>query len=342
MTDFSKTPAISMGHSSLHTYKGYVSNHSLSADFCHQPDLQSLHGMMINPLSISSTRELFPLFGGSKLTTNNEILLPAPMYWAKEERFSGGDDHGAPWHEKLNKVIWRGVATGGRNREDNWKGFQRHRFVSMTNHTSVSRAESWETIPPNFALPTSLYNIGAQQENRLGEWVDQWSDVGFIDLMCNEDREDGTCPYTDPYFSLKDGQKMSQQFRSKYIPDIDGNSFSGRYRGFLLSTSLPIKATIFREWHDSRLIAWKHFVPMDNRYMDFYGIMQYFLGYEGENFKVDGHDAEAEKIATAGQQWANKVLRREDMQIYVMRLLLEYARVSNDNRANLGFVKDLL
>ncbi|KAA8566745.1 hypothetical protein EYC84_009275 [Monilinia fructicola] len=33
MTDFSKTPAISMGHSSLHTYKGYVSNHSLSARF---------------------------------------------------------------------------------------------------------------------------------------------------------------------------------------------------------------------------------------------------------------------------------------------------------------------
>ncbi|QSZ31176.1 hypothetical protein DSL72_000739 [Monilinia vaccinii-corymbosi] len=342
MTDFSKTPTISMGHSSLHTYKGYVSNHSLSADFCHQPDLQSLHGAMINPLSISSTQELFPLFGGSKLSTNNEILLPAPMYWAREERFSGGDDHGGPWHDKLNKAIWRGVATGGRHREDNWKGFQRHRFVSMSNHTSVSRAESWEAIPPNFALPTSTYNIGAQQENRLGGWIHEWSDVGFIDLMCDEDREDGACSYADPYFSLKDGQKMSQQFQSKYIPDIDGNSFSGRYRGFLLSTSLPIKATIFREWHDSRLIPWKHFVPMDNRYMDFYGIMQYFLGYEGENFRVEGHDADAERIAMAGQQWANKVLRREDMQIYVMRLLLEYARVSSDDRANLGFVKDLL
>ncbi|KAF7876799.1 hypothetical protein EAF04_001882 [Stromatinia cepivora] len=342
MTDFSKTPAISMGHSSLHTYKGYVSNYSLSADFCHQPDLQSLHGMMINPLSISSTDELFPLFGGSKLPTNNEILLPAPMYWAKEERFSGGDNHGAPWHEKLNKVIWRGVATGGRNKEDNWKGFQRHRFVSMTNHTSVSRAESWEAIPPNFALPTSIYNIGAQQENRLGEWVDEWSDTGFIELMCDEEREDKTCPYTDPYFSIREVQKMSQQFNNKYIPDIDGNSFSGRYRGFLLSSSLPIKATIFREWHDSRLIPWKHFVPMDNRYMDFYGIMQYFLGYEGENFRLENHDREAEKIALNGQEWANKVLRREDMQIYVLRLLLEYARVSNDNRANLGWVKDLL
>ncbi|KAI9643752.1 hypothetical protein NHQ30_008376 [Ciborinia camelliae] len=341
MTDFSKTPSISMGHSSLHTYKGYVSNYSLSADFCHQPDLQSLHGMMINPLTISSTKELFPLFGGSKLSTNNEILLPAPMYWAREERFSGGDDHGGPWHEKLNKVIWRGVATGGRNKEDNWKGFQRHRFVSMTNHTSVSRAESWESIPPNFALPTSIYNIGSQQENKLGEWIEEWSDVGFIDLMCSEDREDGTCPYTDPYFSIKKGQKMSEQFNSKYIPDIDGNSFSGRYHGFLLSTSLPIKATIFREWHDSRLIPWKHFVPMDNRYMDFYGIIQYFLGYEGENFRIEGHDEEAQKIAMSGQAWANKVLRKEDMQIYVLRLLLEYARVSHDNRSNLGFVKDL-
>lgn len=342
MTDFSKTPVISMGHASLHTYKGYVSNYSLSADFCHQPDLQSLHGMMIHPLSISSTGELFPLFGGSKLPTNNEILLPAPMYWAKEERFSGGDDHGGPWQGKLNKVIWRGVATGGRNKEDNWKGFQRHRFVAMTNHTSVSRAESWEQIPPNFALPTSAYNIGAQQENRLGKWVDEWSDVGFIDLMCNEDRGDKLCPYADPYFSIKEGQKMSQQFNSKYVPDIDGNSFSGRYRGFLLSTSLPIKATIFREWHDSRLIPWKHFVPMDNRYMDFYGILQYFLGYEGEKFRVEGHDKEAERIAMEGQKWAERVLRSEDMQIYVLRLLLEYARVSSDERGELGWVRDLV
>ncbi|PQE24901.1 hypothetical protein CJF32_00007255 [Rutstroemia sp. NJR-2017a WRK4] len=342
MTDFSKTPTISMAHSKAHTFRGYVSNYSLSADFCHQPDLQSLHGMMIQPLSISSTDELYPLFGGSKLSTNNEILLPAPMYWAKEERFSGGDNHGVPWHEKLNKAIWRGVATGGRNTANNWKGFQRHRFIAMTNHTQVSRAESWEEIPQNFALPTSIYNIAAQQENRLGEWIEEWSDTGFIDLMCYPARDDGSCPYTSPYFSLKEGEKMSKQFNSKYIPDIDGNSFSGRYRGFLLSSSLPIKATIFREWHDARLVAWKHFVPMDNRYMDFYGIMQYFVGYEGEGYRVEGHDAAAERIAKAGQEWANRVLRREDMQIYVWRLLLEYARVSNDGRERLGFVGDLV
>jgi hypothetical protein len=109
-----------------------------------------------------------------------------------------------------------------------------------------------------------------------------------------------------------------------------------------MSTSLPIKATIFREWHDSRLVAWKHFVPMDNRFMDFWGIMEYFLGYEGENFKIEGHDKAAERMATAGQDWANKVLRKEDMQIYVLRLLLEYARITDDRRDKMGWVEDLL
>ena len=75
--------------------------------------------------------------------------------------------------------------------------------------------------------------------------------------------------------------------------------------------------------------------------MDFHAIMQYFLGYEGEGVSIKGHDKQAEKIASAGQEWANKVLRPEDMQIYTLRVLLEYARLGRDNRDNLGYVKDL-
>ncbi|KAI9052618.1 hypothetical protein LZ554_003960 [Drepanopeziza brunnea f. sp. 'monogermtubi'] len=340
MTDFSHTARISLANTVPHTYKGYVSNFTLSSDFCHQPDLQALHGMMINPLSVSSTKTLFPMFGGSKLPTNNEILLPAPMYWNGEERFSGGDDHGLPWLEKQNKVIWRGVATGGRHDELNWKGFQRHRFVAMTNATQVAGAEAWTLHPDNWALPTTNFNLAAQQENRLGEWTGEWADTGFVDLMCQGGN--ASCQYMKQHYELLPGMKMAEQFGRKYVPDIDGNSFSGRYRGFLLSTSLPIKATIFKEWHDSRLVPWKHFVPMDNRFMDFWGIMEYFLGYEGENIKVVGHDEQAQKIAEEGQSWANKVLRKEDMQIYVLRLLLEYARLSDDRREKMGWVEDLL
>jgi hypothetical protein len=36
------------------------------------------------------------------------------------------------------------------------------------------------------------------------------------------------------------------------------------------------------------------------------------------------------------------VLRKEDMHVYMLRLLLEYARLCDDNREKLGFEGDLL
>lgn len=347
VSDMDHRPSISLQHAAPHSYRGYVSNYTLSTIVCHQPDLQALHGALMNPLTVQSTKKLFPMFGGSKFAFNNEILLPAPMYWNNEERFSGGDDHGAPWDEKNDAVIWRGVATGGKNTPTNWKGFHRHRFVSMVNGTKVRRAEKWEETPVNWELPSPYYDLKAQRQGHLGDWLDSFADVAFVDLFCDPPLEDHSCNYTAPYFDMVPGIPMAEQFGNKYVPDIDGNSFSGRYRGFLLSTSLPVKSTLFREWHDSRLVAWKHFVPMDNRYMDFYGIMEYFLGYPGfderdaEN-RAGGHDAAAKKIALAGQDWANKVLRPQDMQIYVLRLLLEYARISDDRRDKMGYVADLL
>lgn len=55
-----------------------------------------------------------------------------------------------------------------------------------------------------------------------------------------------------------------------------------------------------------------------------------------------GHDEEARKIAMQGKEWAEKVLRREDMLVYLLRLLLEYRRLCDDNREMMGWVGDLL
>ncbi|EWZ31661.1 hypothetical protein FOCG_14498 [Fusarium oxysporum f. sp. radicis-lycopersici 26381] len=334
---FNHPPEIDISNAEKHSFAGYVSNFTLSSEICHQPDLQGLNGLLINPISVSSTKVLFPMFGGSKLAINNEILLPPPIYWKGEDRFTGGEDD-VEWQNKGNTVVWRGVATGGKNKPENWRGFHRHRFVSMLNQTKVSAVEHGKEKPENFVLPSEQYNLHAQADGRLGEWVGEWSEVGFVDLMCSPSEEDGRCWYTDHYFAKVDGMDMHEQFDYKYVPDIDGNSFSGRYLGFLNSTSLPIKATLFREWHDSRLVPWVHFVPMDNRFQDFYGIMEYFRGY-GE---TSGHDKAAQRIALEGKEWANKVLRKEDMQIYVLRLLLEYGRVIADDRDKMGWVDDAL
>ncbi|EGY21390.1 uncharacterized protein VDAG_02914 [Verticillium dahliae VdLs.17] len=58
------------------------------------------------------------------------------------------------------------------------------------------------------------------------------------------------------------------------------------------------------------------------------------------DYFLRGRDAAAERIATDGKRWAETVLRREDMRLYVWRLLLEYARVMDDNRDRLAFVQD--
>lgn len=343
MTNFDHNPIINSHLAAPHSYHGYVSNFTLSTEICHQPDLQGLSGVLVEPRTISVTKALFPLFGGSKLSVNNEILLPTPLYWIDEERWSGGNDHGGLWSDKGSGAVWRGVASGGNNREKTWRAFQRHRFVAMNNGTKLSLAQNWTALPINFELPDN--SVIAQREGKLGEWVDSWADMGFIDLLCETPPEawqpDTSCPYTSPHFDVISGLKMADQFARKYLPDLDGNSFSGRYLGFLRSTSLPIKATLWREWHDSRLVAWKHFVPMDNRYSDWFGIMQYFLGYDGESESVPPHDEAAERIASQGKEWAEKVLRKEDMQAYVLRLLLEYARVSDERREQMGWVGDL-
>ncbi|KAJ5084215.1 Lipopolysaccharide-modifying protein [Penicillium alfredii] len=312
------------------SYQGYVQNFTLNKDICIRPELQALHGTFIEPVSISTSHNLFPLFGGSKISVNNEILIPPAMYWADDERYSGGDaEHGGPWEQKHNQLIWRGAATGGRAKAHTWKGFQRHRFLSMVNATAVQGAEDNGGPAINFQLPNQTeYGLNSTQ-TFLSQFVGQYADVGFGHLVCDPYVfENPYCPYLDPYFNVTPGMPMKEMYGYKYLPDLDGNSFSGRYRGFLRSTSLPIKATIYNEWHDSRLIPWVHFVPMDTTYMDIYGIMAYFL---------QGRDAKARKIALDGKNWAEKVLRKEDMQVYVYRLLLEYARICDDRRETLGY-----
>lgn len=90
------------------------------------------------------------------------------------------------------------------------------------------------------------------------------------------------------------------------------------------------------EWHDSRLIPWVHFVPFDNTYRDFYAIMAYFVGMPPY---VGGREEAARQIAEDGSSWAAKVLRKEDMLVYVYRLVLELARIMSDDRERMAFVE---
>jgi len=358
IADFTPYPNFSVPSPSQ-AYHGFVANWTTAKSACHNPHLRGLHGTFIEPVSLSASTELFPLFGGSKLSVNNEILVPAPRYWENQERFSGGTDWYI-WNRKQNGAFWRGIASGGRNREDTWRRFQRHRFVSMCNNTQVqaamyarSKKPYIDTLsgaqdmadPRDFPLPEERSGIDGDSGDinsgpRLSSWIKNHVQASFTDLLCfPETNNPASCPYTDPFFSVMPEMKMDHMYAYKLLPDIDGNSFSGRYRALLLSGSVPIKATIYNEWHDSRLIPWFHFVPMDNVFSDLWEILRYFLGVDGFQ---DGHDGEARRIAEQGRNWARKVLRKDDMVIYLFRVVLEYARLCSDDRESMGYVGDLI
>lgn len=320
-----------------YTYHGFIQNFTEAQDPCQQPHLRGLHGTFVESVSISTTKSLFPLFGGSKLPTNNELLIPGALYFSERPFYSGGKARGGRWSDKENRLMWRGTASGGRNRAGNWWHFHRHRWVQMMNGTTVAALERGDLKSgPTFdLLSTADYLLPKTMENRIGEWLTTFADVAFMNLECYPrpaPPNERNCPHTGPFMKVAEFSAMKNQYNYKYLADTDGNSFSVRWRAFLQSSSMPLKSTIYAEWHDDRMIPCVHFVPFDISYKDIYAIMEYFL---------NGRDNYAEAIAKESSNWANAVYRDEDMKLYVWRLLLEYARVVDDNRSQLGFVGDL-
>ncbi|PVH89713.1 glycosyltransferase family 90 protein [Cadophora sp. DSE1049] len=325
------------GHKDSH---GFVANVNRSSDLCTVgPDIQNKHGLLFAPSSMMASKQLLPIFGECKVNVNSDILFPANMYYMDDERYLYDPKFDYDWDDKKDVLMWRGVTSGGMNTAENWQNLHRQRLVLLTNSTYMADKEA-QVLSEDPDLRGAYHLF---EHFNCSDFGSVHTDVGFTGaIACVPD-----CTFYDAVISFKNGTTMAEQFLSKYLIDVDGHSFSGRWHAFLKSKSLGIKSTIFREWHDSRLFAWRHFVPLDNRYEELYSILAYFIGVGSvsEALKhgylyVPRHDFEARKLGRQGREWAEKVLRREDIEIYTFRLLIEYARVIDDNRHALGYSGD--
>lgn len=312
------------------TYKnplgGLITNFNLSSDLCTVgPQIQDKHGMLYSSSSMIATKRLVPIFGECKVNINSDILFPANMYWKHDDRYDYNGKWDIDWKDKKDIMIWRGVTSGGTQTQDNWRQMHRQRLVMHVNATEMAGKE----VRILTEMPEKRGEYENYREFHPSNFAEEHTDVGFTETMsCIPD-----CSFYDNVWTLKPPVKLGEQFENKFLVDVDGHSFSGRWIAFLESKSLPIKATIFREWHDSRLFAWRHFVPMDNRYDDVYTLLTYFLGVgtppdarTPENSDANGkayvaqHDFEGIRIADQGREWAKKVLRREDIEVILLML----------------------
>jgi Glycosyl transferase family 90 len=336
---------------SPHSLGQFLANWTIAADICHQPDMAHLHGFYLSPAAFKTSLDLVPVFSQSKPHGFNDILYPSAwnymdkVIYAPTDKSSGapGSDDWRPafpdptFHEKYNTLFWRGATSEGVSSGDHtWRGMTRQRLVHLTNNLTSHQHDAQTVLLPDPKISQKLKytlipgdkiaSLNLDTDIAIVDHIARCGGIGLHD--CSDQAEE---------FALVAPSDFQTHWRYRYLFDLDGAGFSGRFLPFLQSKSLPFKTALFREWYDSRITAWKHFVPLDGRLHGVYSTLAYFAGVhgnlpDGRRVEWEGHVKEGEKIA-----WAARVLRKEDMEVYFFRLLLEWGRVTDDNREKLGF-----
>lgn len=323
-----------------HSMGQFPLDFNIASEICHQPDLAFLHGLLISPASFKVSQELIPVFSQSALTGFNDILFPSPWNYIDKVKYKPTDEHPDPkYSHKENSLYWLGSTSEGVSRFGEWKGMPRQRFAHLINNNTNNQVSvllptdsnensfRYEIMDGN--APTS--DLGLQTAVHLADPIVRCSD-------CDEQASEfGTAGWAD----------FQAHWSHRFLFDLDGAGFSGRFLPFLQSRSLPLKTGLFRQWFDSRVTSWLHFVPVDIRLHGLWSTLAYFAGVPGAasegsgphapQMRMKAHDQQGKWIAEEGRKWANKALRKEDMEIYFFRLLLEWGRLTDDQRDVLGF-----
>lgn len=292
---------------------GFIYNTTARSDICLSPSLRNTYGFFDRPNAFNIVHDLFPVFSQSKISSFQDILYPSPWYWMDKVHYNASRDYN--WEDKIDQLYWRGSTTGGFSRDGGWRRQHRQLFVKNINApreaTIYSHMEDGRWIATNVPRDEvrSLFNV-------------TFTYVGQCDP--------GDCRAQEEYFDIADAVGQQDAWAFKYLVDIDGNAFSGRYHAFLRSNSLVYKLAIFREWHDEWLDAWVHYVPLSMKGTDYVENVRYFA--DEEEGKI-----QAPRLAKQGKEWAGKALRNVDLEAWFFRLLLEYGRLIDDNRENIGY-----
>lgn len=313
---------------------GFIYNTTAFSDICNSPSMQRTFGFFDRPNAFDITHDLFPVFSQSKISSFQDILYPSPWYWIGKVPYSSWRD--TAWSSKANKMYWRGSTTGGFSRDGGWRRQHRQRFVQQVN--GLDNAKILKNTSSDLNSEWVEVEIPKRETN-------DYFDVKFTYIgQCDE----GDCDAQKEFFEVVEPANQYDAFDYKYLLDMDGNAFSGRYYAFLQSKSLVYKLAIFREWHDEWLKAWVHYVPLSLRGDEYVEAVRYFDQEEAGQLQ-------ARAMANEGREWSKKVLRNDDLEVWYFRLLLEYVRLLNlsitrlltmiirygrlidDDRYNIGF-----
>jgi hypothetical protein len=291
---------------------GHIYNTTAFSDICNAPSLSSTYGFFERPNAFSITHELTPIFSQSKLSSFQDILYPSPWYWIGKVGYD--ETHDTTWENKTNSLYWRGSTTGGFSRNGGWRRQHRQHIVRRLNAPDTA-----QILAPNPNDPTN-HEVTDIERKSLSKLIDvHFSHIGQCDP--------GDCDAQQEFFKVTERVDGQDAWYFRHLLDMDGNAFSGRFYSFLKSRSLTYKMGLFREWHAEWLKPWVHYIPLSLKGDEHLDLVAWF----GENGK------EARRIAERSTEWHDRVLRNVDFEVWFFRLLLEYGRVVDEGREEIGF-----
>ncbi|KAI0434981.1 hypothetical protein F5Y09DRAFT_294410 [Xylaria sp. FL1042] len=314
-----------------HSKEQFLEDWQMALDPCHQPDIFNLHDFHITPHQFELYQDLLPLFSGSKTASFNDVLIPFPLTGPKQDYDS------RTFNQKQDVVLWQGdVDNIPIASHEFLHGSHRLRLVHL-----VQNATATDHIP-------MLLGIGAGQNSRFRyEYVPTVEGNSILPLQFSltgpsEGCKDANCELIRDEFGL---EQSIAEVDGRYVMLLDTRDGPPpNLLQVLRSNSVPVLSSIFQQWFTERLMPWVHFIPIDTRYHALHSTMSYFIGLDGRGMLngrkqiTPGRTEDARWIAQQGRKWAEKAIRKEDMEVYLFRLLLEWGRVIDDHRDSMNFV----
>ncbi|KAJ7631606.1 glycosyl transferase family 90-domain-containing protein [Mycena polygramma] len=234
--------------------------------------------------STDFTTDLFPVMSMTKISPCfADILVPSEFYysdswWAPHYGYANN----ITWDNKIDKLYWRGMTSGGWVYGDNYHAFPRFRLIDIgRKHRDL------------MDVKLSGFHDGLCGENCNAEKIKAEYDIATV------------------------SSPREEVYKFKYLFDVDGNSFSGRYLGLLRSGSLVFKSTVFGEYFNDWLRPFEHYIPILPDLSDLVEKLEW----------AAEHDDEAHAIQQAGQVFAERVLTDGQNDCYFSAVLLEWARL---------------
>ncbi|KAH7321396.1 glycosyltransferase family 90 protein [Stachybotrys elegans] len=314
-----------------HSRGALMSKWDRALDVCSQPDLNYLHGFSLANPSSPPIRQLMPLFGPSKTNAFSDILIPLPR--TSEER----PDTASQFDQRYDTMVWRGSVKQTSLSAHMLRGSHMFRLL---HHISQPGPQDYITMILPLPGHKDVYGYEKISATDAGGLVPFTVGIHNYSACVGEN-----CETLKKTFTAKEASLEPLEYRYVLLLDEDDGPSPDILRT-IRSKSVPFISTIFRTWYTERLTAWHHFVPIDVRYQALHTIFSYFSGTEGR-VKVNGRETgmagrrkDAEWISEEGQKWADQALGPKEMEVYLFRLLLEWGRLIDDRRDDIGFRLD--